>query len=307
MVPTRSARRVGLITALALTLVLVVGAAACSSGSTGSGLGPSATARSTTTAGPATTERSTSTTESVRTTTTDDSTTTSGDATTSTTSTTADPPTSTSSTSSTSTSEATTTTAPPRTTTTERATTSSSTSTSEATTTTLSSTVPSSERRAPWLAIGLVAALLALLVLAAVRHHSGQSRWWARVDALLRDGQALVDLGQAGPAATDPSQQVAHWSALEQRAQALGTSTAAVRADAPDTQTKAALDGLGQSSDQYLASIRNARALRIGPPAPTPEQLGFADAEAGQRLAVLTGQLGAVNQLALPHRKAPAS
>ena len=122
-------------------------------------------------------------------------------------------------------------------------------------------------------------------------HHSKQTRWWARVDDLVRDGQALVDLGPAGPAAADPAQQVAHWSTLEQRAQALGSATAAVRADASDSQARGALDALGRSSDQYLTSIRSARALRIGPPAPTTEQLGFADAEAGQRLTVVAGHL----------------
>ncbi len=75
----------------------------------------------------------------------------------------------------------------------------------------------------------------------------------------------------------------------------------------PTRRAATRLDGLGRSSDQYLASIRNARALRIGPPAPTAEQLAFADAEAGQRLAVVADQLDQLSQLAAPHRKASAS
>ncbi len=271
-----------------LSLALGIAATACGSSGGPSASGPTLPQRSTTTSGASTTTRPPRTTTSEATTTTREVTTTSSN----------DPPTST-------------TTTEPRTTTTEARTTTTesraSTTTSEATATVVPATVPESEKKAPWLAIGLVAALLALLGLVAARRHSSQKGWWARVDALGRDGQALVDLGRAGPAAADPSQQVAHWSALEQRAQALGMATAAVRADAKDSQSRDTLDSLGRSSDQYLSSIRNARALRIGPPAPTPEQLGFADAEAGQRLAVVADQLTQLSQLAAPHRPASAS
>jgi hypothetical protein len=284
-----------------LALAVGVGATACDS-SGHKGPGPTAPSSSAT-SGASTTTRPPRTTTSKATTTTGEVTTTS-EATTTTSSN--DPPTSTTTSEATTTTSEVTTTTEARTTTTQgRA--STSTSTSEATTTVVPATVPDSEKKAPWLAVGLVAALLALLGLVALRRHSGQVRWWSRVDSLGRDGQALVDLGRAGPAATDPSQQVAHWSALEQRAQALGMATAAVRADAPDSQSRVALDGLGRSSDQYLSSIRNARALRIGPPAPTTEQLAFADAEAGQRLAVVADQLNQLSQLAAPHRQAPAS
>jgi hypothetical protein len=299
MSPTRSARRPAWLAALLVAVVLGLAAAGCGSSGSSSGSRPTLPNRSTsTTSASSTTTSPPRTTTTRATTTTSEATTTTGDSTTTTT----DHPTST-----TSTSEATTTTGE-STTTTERTTTTAHASTSTASTTTaVPATVPQSEKKTPWLAIGLVAALLALLGLVALRRHAGSVSWWGRVDSLGRDGQALVDLGRAGPAATDPSQQVAHWSALEQRAQALGMSTAAVRADAPDSGSRTALDGLGRASDQYLTSIRSARALRIGPPAPTAEQLAFADAEAGQRLAVVAGQLNQLDQLAAPHRKAPAS
>ena len=305
-----SRRRAG---TLLVLVVVALGFAATACGSSGSrGASVTLPTRSTTTTA-ATTSTAAAPTTAVRSTTTTGSTTTSSS---STTSTSTDPTSSTTTSeatttsSSTTTSEATTTTTRPTTTTTRATTTTTSpttTSTAAPATSAVPSTVPASEKKVPWLAIGLVAALLALLGLAALRHRQGQVQWWARLDALLRDGQALVDLGRSGPDAADPTQQVAHWSALEQRAMALGSATAAVRADAPDDDTRAALDGLGQSSDQYLASIRSARALRIGPPAPTAEQVTFADAEAGQRLAVVAGHLNQLNQLAVPHRKgAPA-
>ncbi len=299
MSPTTAPRHRALLVALLVSLGIGWVATACSSSGSSNASRPTLPVRSTTSGVSTSTSRTTTTIS--RSTTTSEATTTTSESTTTSSSTTTDPPTST-----TTTSEATTTTTERPTTTTTRPQ-ATSTSTSETTTTVVPATVPDSEKKAPWLAIGLVAALAALLALVAFRHHAGQKSWWARVDALGRDGQALVDLGRAGPAASDPSQQVAHWSALEQRAQALGTTTASVRAAAPDSTTRATLDGLGRASDEYLASIRRARALRIGPPAPTAEQLAFADAEAGQRLAVVADHLNQLAQLAAPHRPAPSS
>ncbi len=209
------------------------------------------------------------------------------------TSSTSEPPTSTSTTERPTTTEH-------RTTTTHETTSSSTTSSS--TTTAPSSTVSSSEKKVPWLAIGLLAAVLVLLILVALRSHAASGRHWRQVNALLADGGALVDLGRSGPAAAAPDQQVAHWSALEQRAQGLGSATASVRSTSSDSQVRAALDQLGQASDGYLGAIGRSRALRIGPPAPTADQLAFADAEARQRLEVLAAALGRLDQLAAPHR-----
>ena len=54
----------------------------------------------------------------------------------------------------------------------------------------------------------------------------------------------------------------------------------------------------------YLAALRTSRTLRIGPPAPTPQQLQYADAESGQRLAVVRANLDQLDQLVVPHRSA---
>ena len=62
------------------------------------------------------------------------------------------------------------------------------------------------------------------------------------------------------------------------------------------------LANLDQAVGTYLAALRTSRTLRIGPPAPSPEQLQFADAESSQRLANVRGMLGQLDQLVAPHR-----
>jgi hypothetical protein len=155
----------------------------------------------------------------------------------------------------------------------------------------------------PWLAIGALVALLALVLGVALRRRSERKSWWARADALVHDGRALVDLGTAGPAGADPQQEVAHWGTLEQRTQALANEVQEVLGSGPpDDVTRAAVAGLGQAVADYLAALRTSRTLRIGPPAPTPQQLQYADAESGQRLAVVRANLDQLDQRVVPHR-----
>ena len=147
--------------------------------------------------------------------------------------------------------------------------------------------------------LGALAALIAVVV---VRRRSERKAWWSDVDVVGRQGQALVDLGAAGPASTDAQQQVAHWATLEQRTEEVAAGIAASTAGAPDDQSRAVLAGLDQAVAAYLTALRTSRTLRIGPPAPTAEQLQFADAESAQRLANVRGALGQLDQLVAPHR-----
>ncbi len=287
-------RLVGGLVAAALAVALAAGCASSDK--------PTLPGLSTTT----TTEGSTSTTASRETTTTEARTTTTTAA--RTTTTTGDGPTSTTS----STVEPTTTTTRPSTTTTTRPSTTTTkpkdtTTTAGETTTTAtgiaSDTIASGESDVPWLALGALAAVLILVLVIALRRRSERKSWWARADALLHDGQALVDLGTAGPAAADPQQEIAHWGTIEQRTQSLANEVQAVLGSGPpDDATRAAVAGLGQAVADYLAALRTSRTLRIGPPAPTPQQLQYADAESSQRLAIVRANLDQLDQLVVPHR-----
>jgi hypothetical protein len=73
----------------------------------------------------------------------------------------------------------------------------------------------------------------------------------------------------------------------------------------PDDAVRASLGGLGQATAVYLAALRTSRTLRIGPPAPTTEQLPYANAESARRLAIVQATLDQLDQLIAPHRKTP--
>lgn len=295
-----SKRAMAIAVAAAVSAVLALGA--CSSNGSG-GSSPGSIERSTTTSTTAasstsTTSRVTTTTKPSTNTTTDQgSTTTTGDA-----------PTTTKPSTTTTSGASTTTTAAPSTTTTRPATTTSrpATTTSTATPTTTTGVVPaevnSDSRKAPWLALGVLAALAVLIAVVVVRRRSERAAWWSSVDALGRETQALVDLGTAGPASTEPAPQVAHWATLEQRTEALVAGIRTATAGAPDDEARGVLSGLDGAVGSYLTALQTARTLRIGPPAPTAEQVQYADAESAQRLANVRGALGPLDTLVAPHR-----
>ncbi|MGZ4706021.1 MAG: hypothetical protein ACXWCM_14255 [Acidimicrobiales bacterium] len=293
-------RFVGALVVAALALVLVAG---CGSGSKPSLPGTSSTTTSTT-------EGSTSTTASRETTSTTAGRTTTITAAGTTTTTGVGPTSSTTSTvgptTTTTTQPATTTTTRPSTTTTTAARTTTTTTAGTTTTTATgiaSDTIASGESDVPWLALGALAALLVLVLVVALRRRSERKTWWTRAETLLHDGQAVVDLGTAGPAGADPQQEVAHWGTIEQRTQALANEVQVVLgAGPPDDASRAAVAGLGQALSDYLAALRTSRTLRIGPPAPTPQQLQYADAESNQRLAIVRANLDQLDQMITPHR-----
>ena len=282
--------RVTVLVVVALALSGFV--AACSSGTGGSAASSIKPATTSTAAGADTTttvkQPTTTTTEARTTTTAAKSTTTTADGPTTSTS---DAPTTSSSTSSTA--------AP---TTTTRPSTTTSVAPTSAPTTLVGEEVSAEAKKMPWLAIGVLGALIALIIVVMARRRSERSTWWSDVDGVGRQGQALVDLGAAGPASADAQQQVAHWATLEQRTVDLAAAVTASAAGAPDDAARAVLTNLDQAVGTYLAALRTARTLRIGPPAPTAQQLQFADAESAQRLANVRGVLGQLDQLVAPHR-----
>ena len=285
----RRARATAAIAAAVLALVLVAG---CGSGSDRPSLPGGSTTTTAAGSTSTTSSRESTTTTAGRSTTTTEprTTTTSGDGPTTTT-----------------TRPSTTTTTRPTTTTTRPATTTSTAATAGTTTTTAtgiaSDTIASGESDVPWLAIGALAAVLILVLVVALRRRSERKSWWTRADDLVRDGRALVDVGTAGPAGADPQQEIAHWGTVEQRTQALANEVQTVLASGPpDDGTRATVAGLGQAVADYLAALRTSRTLRIGPPAPTAEQLQYADAESNQRIAIVRANLDQLDQLVVPHR-----
>ena len=297
-----------LVGAAAATAVLL--AAACSSGGGGGSnatLPRPSTSLTTTTRAPITTTSSPPTTGSrpELPTTTAQSTTTTG------------PPTTSSSTTTTST-----TTTPSTTSTTSSITTSttaaSTTTTSSSTTTstappTAAGTIPpggqetTGSRSFPWGALIALGGLAVLLVALLVRQRARRQAWWRQVDGLVRDGRAMTDLGASGPTTVEPEQLVAHWTTLEQRSQSLLAGLTEAVGDAPDAEVRAALATTTTATEAYLSALQTERQLRVGPPAPTGEQLQFAGAETAQCLAEVRGAIESLEQLVRDHMPAPAT
>jgi len=141
--------------------------------------------------------------------------------------------------------------------------------------------------------------LVGVLLLAAVglgawmlvRRRNQRALWWERTGQLVHDADAVGDLADAGPAGTEPQQQVAHWSTLEQHSSEMVSQLDGLLPDAPDDAARSALVAVSVAATAHLAAVRTERQLRIGPPAPTDEQLQFADADTAQRLAELRAAL----------------
>ncbi len=215
-------------------------------------------------------------------------------------------PTTTSSDRTTTTSESTTTTEPV-TSTTRRVTT----TTAEVTTTTApttSTTTPvtgTDDAHAGWIVLGVLAALTLLLIAVAAARSSRRRRWYTAGEGVLRDGRALVDLGSAGPAQVAPEQEIAHWDMIDQRAAALAARVPEASKVAINSTERSILAGLATTLDGYRGSIRTGRTLRIGPPAPTPEQVRYADADARQHLSDVAGELNQLDQVLAPDRRTP--
>ncbi len=284
--------------ALVAALAALALAGGCGSGSDRPALPGLSTTTTAAEGASSTTSRQTTTTTAAKTTTTTES---------RTTTTTGDGPTTTSTVEPTTTKPSTSTTTVPATTTTKPKDTTTTSAEAAGTTTTASGlaadTISSGSSDVPWLAFAALAAVLVLVLVIALRRRSERNSWWARADALVHDGRALVDVGTAGPAGADPQQQVAHWGTLEQRTQSMANEVEAVLGSGPpDDATRASVAGLGQAVSDYLGALRTSRTLRIGPPAPTPEQMQYADAESNQRLAVVRANLDQLEQLVVPHR-----
>jgi hypothetical protein len=147
------------------------------------------------------------------------------------------------------------------------------------------------------LGIAVALVLAGLVAWLLVRRRNQRRAWLQRADRLVRDTDALADLAAAGATAPDPQAQVAHWSAVEQRAAELTNQIDTVLPTAPDDASRSALTTLSAATNDYLTAVRTTRQLHIGPPAPTQEQLDFAAADANQRLVQVRNAVEPLRQV----------
>jgi hypothetical protein len=150
----------------------------------------------------------------------------------------------------------------------------------------------------PWVIVVIVVVAAALLGWLLLRRRSGRRSWWDRADGLVREARAVVDLGSTGPASSDPEHQVARWSTLEQRTQTLIADLNAAVDDAPNEEARGTVVSVSMAAQAFLTEVQRTRALHLGPPGPSAEQLEFAAAESNQRVAELGRAADQLEQLA---------
>ncbi len=198
------------------------------------------------------------------------------------------------------------TTSPP--TTRERATTtvpsSTSTSTSTSSTSTTSTTVAGAGTGGSGISgktIGLIVGAIALLILVGVvialliRQREAQ-RWTDEAALAAAEGRDVLALATHGLATLDqPAAAARTWSDLDARGAQLHQRLQALSRRPPE-------EWLGASvarTDQALQALRSGtdadQALRLGPPPPTSEQLGYSEAVVRQRTADFEQELGGLD------------
>ncbi len=149
--------------------------------------------------------------------------------------------------------------------------------------------------------IALIAGALAVLILAGivifllVRQRSSK-RWTDQAVQAAVEGRSVLALATHGLATLDqPAAAARTWSDLEAQGAQLHQRLQMLSGRPPEQWLGTAV----ARADQSLQALRSAadadRALRLGPPPPTSEQLGYSEAVVRQRAADFEQELGGLD------------
>jgi len=127
----------------------------------------------------------------------------------------------------------------------------------------------------PWVVVILlvIAAIVALIVSRRRGDKASEASWVQQVDRAVADGRLIVDELRQGPGAgpeTEP--------ALSRRLRTLEATLTSLQARSPSDGDRTALTDARRALADLLAAIDGDVRLRIGPPAPTAEQLATSHA-----------------------------
>ncbi len=180
--------------------------------------------------------------------------------------------------------------------TTRETTTSSSTSSTTSTTTPATATRGGSGLSGKTIALiilAVVAALLIILLIVVVLRRQRREQWAREARDAVADGTGLAGVVSQGLAALDqPVLAARTWSDLDSRGARLHGRLGVLAERAPDERSGAVVTGMDRDLQALRSAVEADRALRVGPPAPTAEQLGYSAAVVRQRLADLQQSLG---------------
>jgi len=147
------------------------------------------------------------------------------------------------------------------------------------------------------LIVGAVAILILLgLVVFLLNRQRGSKRWHDQAMQAAAEGRSVLALATHGLATLDqPASAARTWSDLEAQGAQLHQRLQALSRRPPEDWLGAAV----ARTDQSLQGLRSAtdadRALRLGPPPPTSEQLGYSEAVVRQRAADFEQDLGGLD------------
>jgi hypothetical protein len=128
-------------------------------------------------------------------------------------------------------------------------------------------------------AVGVIILLVALIV-----RQRRRSRWWTQARLVGAEASALAAAVDRGiPLLRDPIAAAQVWADLNARMTRLRSQLSDLGRSAPDPPARTTTNRAGQALESLNAAIDTDRALRIGPPAPTSEQLGYSEAVLRQR------------------------
>jgi hypothetical protein len=186
------------------------------------------------------------------------------------------------------------TTVPPTTTTTAAVTTTTSatTTTTASVTTTTHPAKTSSGTSGSTIAIIVVAVVVGLAlifgVIFLVNRNKQRSQWSQRAQAVAADVRALASAVERGiPLLRDPGAAAQVWVDLNTRLGHVRSGLGTLGATATDQRARGATTRASQALDALQASIDSDRALRMGPPPPTDDQIAYSEALLSQRAVEL--------------------
>jgi len=156
-----------------------------------------------------------------------------------------------------------------------------STETQTVTTAVTAETVDSGSTSWGWIALGIGLGLAALGVLlwALHRRKAGAEAW----------GRATADLNRRALVALDDV--VAQGSVVTGKIEALASEAHALESSAPDDPSRAAAGNVRARLDELASTMQSDRALRLGSPPPSEEQLTYSTAVIRQQAQQLQGVL----------------
>jgi hypothetical protein len=135
--------------------------------------------------------------------------------------------------------------------------------------------------------VAVAVALLILLIVLLVRRRR-RREWWTKARLVAAEASALASAVDRGvPLLRDPNAAAQVWADLNGRMTHLRGELRVLAQSAPDAPARTAANRATQGTEALQAAIDTDRAVRIGPPPPTPEQLGYSESLLRQRAVEL--------------------